>query len=72
VPPILKYKMDKNSEMHTRLSQEHPPFLVSNSEHGYGIYTAPFHLLLRGAAGEQIKMKEVVFPESCSKKLTYQ
>ena len=54
--------------MHARLSQEHPPFLVSNSEHGYGIYTAPFHLPLRGAAGEQIKMKEAVFPESSSKK----
>jgi hypothetical protein len=57
--------------MLARLSQEHPPFLVSNSEHGYGTYTAPFHLLLRGAAGEKIKMKEAVFPESGSKKLTY-
>jgi hypothetical protein len=45
--------------------------MVSNSEHGYGTYTAPFHLHLRYAAGEQIKMKEAVFPESGSKKLTY-
>jgi hypothetical protein len=57
--------------MHARLSQEHRPFLVSNPEHGYGIYTGPSHLPSRGAACEQIKMKEAVFPEYGSKKLIY-
>jgi hypothetical protein len=67
VPPVLKKKWLRNA----RTSIQRTPFLVSNSELRYGIYTALFHLPLRSAAGEQIKMKEAVFLEFGSKKLTY-
>jgi hypothetical protein len=63
--------MEELRNAHTRLFQDHPAFLASNSAHGYVIYIAPLYLPLRGAAGEQIKTKDVLLPESVLKKLTY-